>query len=262
MGSKTGTKVWPEVAMSTLGYAITGGTDYAIVRGLILADPSTILFGKAADGGKGLRLGAMLEVDPSGEIMFDGNPEDVYKVDFTTVGYDAVADAAARAALWAKKGVQQYFYFMDERTQTIVRVGTMNPIIKNTRKGGEVETFQITASDQASATNVYLEKQYGTGIDVPYVAITSPNTAVNWGQGDPHAITWRANFTDAVKIELYKGAALDHVINAGIGAMAGTYMWVVPAAQTAGTDYSVIITRVSGTAALDESDVDFTISAS
>jgi hypothetical protein len=72
-------------------------------------------------------------------------------------------------------------------------------------------------------------------------------------------ITWRANFTDAVKIELYKGASLDTTINAGIGAMAGTYAYVVAADQATGTDYSIKITRVSGTAATDESDVDFEI---
>jgi hypothetical protein len=260
MGSRTGTKVWPEVAMSTLYYAITGGSVYATVRSLILADPSTILFGKSADAGKGLKQGAKFEIDPSGEIDFSGVPENMHKVDFTTVGYDTISDAAARAALWAKKGVKQYFYFFDEDTQDIRLVGKMMPMIKCTYENGKVEEFNITASDQASSTNVYLEKQYGTGTDTPYIQILTPNTAIDADQGSTVTITWRANFTDAVKIELYKGAVLDSTINAGIGAMAATYAWVVPADQTPGTDYSIKITRISGTAATDESDVDFTIS--
>jgi hypothetical protein len=261
MGTRTGTKQYFEVAMSTLARAITSGSVYATERAAILADASTILFGKSADAGKGLRLGAMLEIDPSGEIMFDGVPEDKISVDFTTMGYDATTDAAARAALWAKKGVRQYFYFMDERTETIERVGLMMPNIKKTSKGGEVEIFQITASEAGAESDLHLEKQFGTGVTTPYIQITAPNTAIVVGQGDTVTITWRANFTDAVKIELFKGASLDTTINAGIGAMAGTYAWVVPADQATGTDYSIKITRVAGTAATDESDVDFEIEA-
>ena len=261
MGSKAGSKIWTEVAVSTLYRAITSGTVYATERAAILADPSTILFGKSADGGYGLRLGAKVEKIPDGEIMFDGVPEYTHKVDFTGVGFDTPADAVKRAALWAKKGVMQYFYFMAESTQGIVMVGKMVPLIANTREGGAVEVFKITASDQESATNVYLEKQYGTGISVPAISITTPNGGETYGQGDTVAITWNANFADAVKIELIKGASLDTTINSGIGGMAGTYAWVVAADQTVGTDYSIKITRVAGTAATDESDADFKIEA-
>ncbi|HQO22891.1 MAG TPA: hypothetical protein PLM72_07420, partial [Spirochaetota bacterium] len=245
MGSKTGTKIWTEVAMSTLYRAITSGSVYATERAAILADPSTILFGKAADGGYGLRLGAKVEKIPEGEIMFDGSPEYIHKVDFTAVGFDTPSDAVDRAALWAKAGVKQYFYFMSEDTQEIVVVGLMMPKIAMTREGGTVEVFKITAEDQASATNVYLEKQYGTGKSVPAISITSPNGAEVYGQGDTVAITWNANFTDAVKIELFKGDSLNLTINSGIGAMAGTYNWVIAADQAIGTDYSIKISRVS-----------------
>jgi len=261
MGSKSGTKVWTEVAMSTLYRAITSGSAYATERAAILADPSTILFGKAVDGGFGLRVGAKVERDPAGEIMFDGVPAYNHNVDFNGVGLDSTTDAVKRAALWAKVGVRQYFYFMAENTQEIIMVGSMMPNIKNTRTGGEVEIFNITASDQESATNVWLEKQYGTGIDIPAISLTYPNGAEVLGQGDTIDITWTANFSDAVKIELYKGAVLDTTINAGIGALARTYSYTIDAGQATGTDYSIIITRLSGTAASDESDADFEIEA-
>ena len=261
MGSKAGTKIWTEVAVSTLYRAITSGSVYVTERAAILADASTILFGKAADDGYGLRLGAKVEKLPEGEIMFDGVPEYLHKVDFTAVGFDTPDDAVDRAALWAKSGTMQYFYFMAESTQDIVMVGKMMPMIACTREGGVAEIFHITASDQASATNVYLEKQYGTGIDIPAISITYPNGAEVIGQSDTIDITWTANFTDAVKIELYKGAVLDTTINAGVGAMAGTYSYTIAADQATGTDYSVIITRVAGTAATDESNADFEIEA-
>lgn len=262
MGTKTGTTQFPEVAMSTLARTITSGSSYATERAAILADASTILFGKSADGGKGLKLGATLTIDPTGELMFDGVPEDTISVDFTAMGYDTTSDAADRAALWAKKGVRQYFYFMDERTETIERVGLMMPKIKKTTVGGQKEAFQITAEETGAESDLHMEKQFGTGSTTPYIQITAPNTAVTYAQGDTMTITWRANFTDAVKIELYKGASLDTTINAGIGAMAGTYAYVIAADQATGTDYSIKITRVSGTAASDESDVDFEIEAS
>ena len=243
MGTKTGTTQFFEVAVSTLARAITSGSAYAAERAAIIADASTILFGQSVDGGKGLKIGATLDIDPTGELMFDGVPEDVITSDFTVVGYDATTDATARAVLFAKKGVRQYIYFMDPRTETIHRIGLTMINIKNTNKGGEKEIFQITTSETGAESDLHMVKQFGTGSTTPYVVITAPNGGESYEQSEVVSITWSANFADAVKIELYLDGEEDSTINAGVGAMAGTYSWTVPAAQAADTGYTVVITR-------------------
>jgi hypothetical protein len=242
--------------------AISSQPDYATLKALLLADATSIQFGDTEEANAhALRKGATLTVKPGGETMHNGRKEDEMSVEFTTVGYDEVADNAHYASLIAAKDERYYFYFLDPMTETVRRTGLMLPEIEELFPGTEKESFKVTAMETGDANAKMARVQFGTGAYTPFIQITTPNTAVTYGQGDTVNIAWNANFSDAVKIELFKGASLNLTINAGIGALARTYAWVIPADQTAGTDYSIKITRVAGVAAADESAVDFEIEA-
>ena len=262
MSSKTGTTIFPEVIMTKLLLVMASQGSYAALKALLLADPTSIQFGDTDEtGAHALRKGALLSVKPGGETMHNGRQEDVMSVDMTTVGYDTVADNAKYTALMAAKNSRYYFYFLDPILELGRRSPLMLPEIEEAFPGNEKESFKITATETGDASAKMERYQFGTGASTPYIQLTTPNTALVYGQGDTVNIEWNANFTDAVKIELFKGASLDTTINAGIGALARTYAWVIPAAQTLGIDYSIKITRVAGVAASDESDVDFEIEA-
>ncbi len=96
---------------------------------------------------------------------------------------------------------------------------------------------------------------------VASIAVTSPNGGEKWVQGSAQNITWTSNsITGNVKIDLYKAGTISSNITASV-ANSGTYNWTVPATQTAGTDYRVRITAVANTRVFDDSDADFSVTA-
>ena len=263
MGTKTGTVIFPEVIMSQLLLQISSQASYAATKALLLADASSIQFGDTTEtGAHALRKGAVYGVKPGGETMHNGKMEDEMTGEFVTVGYDATADNAHYAALMAAKNERYYFYFLDPVLELIRRGPLVLPSIEEVFPGGEKESFKVSYSEIGDASAKTERYQFGTGASTPYVQINVPNAAgLVYGQGDTVNISWAANFSDAVKIELFKGSSLNLTINAGIGALAMTYAWVIPADQAIGTDYSIKISRVAGVAASDESANDFEIEA-
>lgn len=91
------------------------------------------------------------------------------------------------------------------------------------------------------------------------IEVLSPNlTGIQWANGTSHLISWTGNGGTPVKIELWKGASLDHVIVAST--TGSTYGWDIPDDQAVGTDYSIkVFSTAPGSSVSDESDNDFEI---
>ncbi|MEI6520205.1 MAG: PQQ-binding-like beta-propeller repeat protein [bacterium] len=90
------------------------------------------------------------------------------------------------------------------------------------------------------------------------LGITSPNGGEKWLQGTTNQITWTADFTGNVKIELYKGNVLNSTI-ANNTTNSGSYKWAIPARQIAGNDYKVKISPVVFSTTFAMSAANFTI---
>ena len=96
----------------------------------------------------------------------------------------------------------------------------------------------------------------------PSIAVTSPNGGEFWQRGTSHNITWRSsgNPGSNVKIELYKEGSQNSVIS-GSTPNSGSCSWVIPASQTAGSDYKIKIMSTSNPSCNDYSNGDFCINA-
>jgi len=95
---------------------------------------------------------------------------------------------------------------------------------------------------------------------VPEIRISSPNGGEHWKRGSTHELTWVATGPtgSSVKIELYKAGLLDNTISAD-APNTGSYLWDIPADQTAGADYRIKVTDTSDPAVSDSSDADVSI---
>jgi hypothetical protein len=76
------------------------------------------------------------------------------------------------------------------------------------------------------------------------IALLSPNGGEVWQVKRSYDITWRSTGIDKVKIELYKGTALETVISTGTPAGNGKYTWTIPANQPQGANYKIKISGV------------------
>jgi hypothetical protein len=90
------------------------------------------------------------------------------------------------------------------------------------------------------------------------ITVNSPNGGESWQAGTQHQITWTDNFSDPVKIELWKGGVLDSTIK-DTTASDGTYNWDIPYVIQGGSDYKVKITSHGNPNVFDYSDSDFTV---
>jgi YD repeat-containing protein len=102
----------------------------------------------------------------------------------------------------------------------------------------------------------------GTGI-----TLISPNGGERWQPGTTEAIFWtyKEGAGPSVKIELFKGGALNSTISAGtpIGSGgSGFFDWPIPSEQTPGSDFQIKISNISNGAVSDLSRSNFTIEAS
>ena len=90
--------------------------------------------------------------------------------------------------------------------------------------------------------------------------VTSPNGGESWARGTVHGITWVTTGGQGayVRIELLKGGVLNRVIVSS-ALNKGIYSWTMPTALTLGEDYSVRVTRTSGSRVSDSSDAYFNI---
>ncbi len=83
------------------------------------------------------------------------------------------------------------------------------------------------------------------------IELTSPDAGDEWTQGTDQTITWTDNIDGDVKIELVKGSNKT-TISSGT-ASSGSFDWTVPADQTVGSGYTVVITAADKASVSDES---------
>ncbi|MDE5083564.1 MAG: GPI anchored serine-threonine rich family protein, partial [Trichodesmium sp. St18_bin1] len=91
----------------------------------------------------------------------------------------------------------------------------------------------------------------------PEVNITSPTSTTSIEPGESHNIRWTDNFSDNVKLELYKGSSFQQTISTSTPSD-GSYSWMVPTSLSSGTNYNIKIRNVNDSSVYDYSSY-FTI---
>ncbi|MEI6681382.1 MAG: Ser-Thr-rich GPI-anchored membrane family protein [Bacteroidota bacterium] len=88
------------------------------------------------------------------------------------------------------------------------------------------------------------------------LTVISPNGGEMWYVGGTYPITWIDATAEYVRIELWKGGALNSVI---CNSTAGPFNWVIPATVGTGNDYKIKVIGLSSSASYDFSDNNFSI---
>ncbi|MGD1807441.1 Ser-Thr-rich GPI-anchored membrane family protein [Dapis sp. BLCC M126] len=91
------------------------------------------------------------------------------------------------------------------------------------------------------------------------VNITSPTSRTNLEPGDRYTIRWNDNFSDNVRLDLYKGSSLQQTISRSTRSD-GSHSWTVPTSLSSGSDYRIRIRNVNDSSVSDFSS-NFTIAA-
>ena len=98
------------------------------------------------------------------------------------------------------------------------------------------------------------------GVPPNTIIVGKPNGGEVIFPASSMGITWQANISGNVKIDLYKGGAFNSVIAAS-EPNDGSYLWAVPASLAPSTDYTVRISSISNfVATSDTSDATFALS--
>jgi len=119
-------------------------------------------------------------------------------------------------------------------------------------------SFTRSADVQTIKTKL-VNAAHASGLYPPYTSVLHPNGGETLTRNSTINLTWAtANLGGNVKIELYKGVALNATITASV-TNNGTYAWSIPAAQPEGTDYKIRVTPLSATNKFDNSNTNFTI---
>ena len=118
--------------------------------------------------------------------------------------------------------------------------------------------FTYTADNLRSYDVNALQYIYGFETPEDSVTVKSPNGGDTLKLGKSYTITWDDNFSENVKLELYKGGSFDSIITNST-ASDGSYGWTLPTSMAIGSDYKVKITSVSDAGVSDFSDSNFTI---
>lgn len=95
------------------------------------------------------------------------------------------------------------------------------------------------------------------------ITVAYPNGGETWQAGNPQTINWTysGNLGQYVKIELYKGAALNRTVVSSTPVVNGSFSWTIPPDVAFGTDYLIKITSTSASSVSDMSNGYFTINA-
>ncbi|MHB9028611.1 MAG: outer membrane protein assembly factor BamB family protein, partial [Candidatus Latescibacterota bacterium] len=94
---------------------------------------------------------------------------------------------------------------------------------------------------------------------LPSVRVVSPNGGESWPAGSTQDITWDVNGVENVKLQYSANGSPWTTITASTGAAAGRFPWPVPAAV--GMHYRVRVSDAADSAAYDDSDAEFGITA-
>ncbi len=92
----------------------------------------------------------------------------------------------------------------------------------------------------------------GNYVPTDSIILINPNGGESWFQGVDVEIVWSSGIGGDVKIELFKGGALDTLISASTP-NDGSFTWTVPAGQSLGDDYKITVTSLEPEAKSDSS---------
>jgi hypothetical protein len=93
---------------------------------------------------------------------------------------------------------------------------------------------------------------------IPFIIISYPNGNEDFLHGSDMVISWTDNIEENVKIELYKGAALNRTVSESAPGT-GSFNWTIPADVGEGNDFKIRITSAVIPGLFDESDESFSI---
>jgi hypothetical protein len=134
-------------------------------------------------------------------------------------------------------------------------------VIPTSQAGGSDYQVRVTSTSNSACTDTSNGNFTITG---PSITVTSPNRGETWAAGSTQTIQWTyaGNPGSYVKIELLKGGMLNRTIVSSVSKgtnESGSYNWVVPSTQTAGSDYQVRVTSTSNSACTGTNSGNFTI---
>jgi Outer membrane protein Omp28/Secretion system C-terminal sorting domain/Kre9/KNH-like N-terminal Ig-like domain len=90
------------------------------------------------------------------------------------------------------------------------------------------------------------------------ITVASPNGGEEWAAENNYDITWTSDFSQNVKIELYRSGLFNSVISASTP-NTGLYTWTVPSSIIQGADYKIKIYNVNDSTIYDFSNQSFSI---
>jgi hypothetical protein len=137
-------------------------------------------------------------------------------------------------------------------------------VIPTSQAGGSDYQVRVRSTTNSACTGTSNGNFTITGPPPPSITVTSPNGGENWVAGSTQTIQWTytGNPGSYVRIELLKGGVLNRTIVSSVSKgtnESGSYNWVVPSTQTAGSDYQVRVTSTSNSACAGTSSGNFTI---
>ena len=119
-------------------------------------------------------------------------------------------------------------------------------------------TIQVTSDENAAVTDSS-DAAFVIENTPPVLTLTSPVGGENWERGDREPISWTsANVTGNIRVELYRGSALDHVIF-GETANDGEQEWDIPLSQVADDTYRIRLVALDHPGVYDDSDAAFSV---
>jgi 5-hydroxyisourate hydrolase-like protein (transthyretin family) len=145
-------------------------------------------------------------------------------------------------------------------TSSTANDGSFSWAIPSTQTLGTDYKIRITSITNAAITD---SSNANFAVTAGALTVTSPNGGQSWVRGTAHTITWASTGSPGanVKIELLKAGVVNRVISAST-ANDGSYSWVIPTTQVAGSDYSIRITSTTNAAINDSSNTNFAITTS
>ena len=155
MGTKTGKKNYMEIFITDLDIDLSVATDIATVRASLIADESTVFFGRLVDGGHGLRAGGSFKWTRDGEAMWDGIPEGTVTIEAVAVGYDEAGDNSEYTKLNTLEGERKYAYQLDSLTGLARKVGILPIYIDEDSTGNTQETFTIKGTENGEKSDLW-----------------------------------------------------------------------------------------------------------
>ncbi|MCH8033697.1 MAG: hypothetical protein IH950_08080 [Bacteroidetes bacterium] len=136
--------------------------------------------------------------------------------------------------------------------------GTYNWNISYNIQGGSDYKVKITSLGNP---DVFDFSDNNFTIDANQITVTSPNGGENWQIGSDQVITWDDNFSDNVKIQLFKSDTLYSTIRVST-ASDGSWSWNnISDTIPPGSDYKIKISSFVDSSVFDFSDNNFTLFA-